>query len=631
MLNIVIPMAGRGSRFQEAGYDLPKPLIPVHGVPMIQVVINNLRPASEHRFIFLCLEEHITRYQVDQALRAWSPGCEIVPVASVTEGAACTVLLARDLINNDDPLMIANSDQWVDINVNEYLDVLAQDEADGLILTMWSDHPKCSYIRFGSDGAACELVEKQVVSNEATVGIYNFRRGADFVRAAERMIAKNLRVNNEFYVAPVYNELLAPSYRLAYHNVGCEYDGVYGIGIPEDLARFEQCTVSGKAVRLPAAPPAGAAAERPIPLMPASDSTTPVFSLVVPVFNGEKYLDGCLDSIAAAVTNLSEADRALVEVIVCDNRSTDRSREIADKRVLPCPYRVIGTPEHYENRTRNWHHGLSAGRGEWIMMLHADDLMAPGGVAAILEAARRDASGSAVLISGRHRTFSDEADGGPSGSKPRWPLPALISGDALRARVLPYLCCFVPFTVMRRSAYEKVGGLDARYEMVQDWDLWIRLLALGDLYYYPKDVGLWRTHGYSERWQKLFAKEHLVLSSRVGELVPPLSAQASESALDAQLAKARHWLPDVALELLAADAETAIEARVRARPQPSGTGARRTLKRVSRQVGVELYWLRLVGGLRLLTSGSQPGRRAASMDGKREADASSSSATDSRP
>ncbi len=598
MLNIVIPMAGRGSRFQEAGYDLPKPLIPVHGVPMIQVVINNLRPASEHRFIFLCLEEHIARYQVDQALRAWSPGCEIVPVASVTEGAACTVLLARDLINNDDPLMIANSDQWVDINVNEYLDVLAQDEADGLILTMWSDHPKCSYIRFGTDGAACELVEKQVVSNEATVGIYNFRRGADFVRAAEKMIAKNLRVNNEFYVAPVYNELLGPGYRLAYHNVGREYDGVYGIGIPEDLARFEQYTVSGKAVRLPGVPPV--AAERLISPMPASDLATPVFSLVVPVFNGEKYLDGCLDSIAAAVTNLSAADRDLVEVIVCDNRSTDRSREIADKRTLPCGYQVIGTPEHYENRTRNWHHGLSAARGEWIMMLHADDLMAPGGIAAILEAARRDASASAVMISGRHRTFSDEAGGGPSAPKPRWPLPALISGDALRARVLPYLCCFVPFTVMRRNAYEKIGGLDARYEMVQDWDLWIRLLALGDLYYYPKDVGLWRTHGYSERWQKLFAKEHLVLSSRVGEMVPPLSVQATESALDAQLAKARHWLPDVALELLVDDAEPSAGARVSDRPQPSGAHARQTLRRVERRVSANLYWLRFVGGLQLL-------------------------------
>lgn len=247
MMNIVIPMAGRGSRFQVAGYDLPKPLIPVHGRAMIDVVVNNVRPAEPHRFIFLCLDDHLRDYDLAAKLSALAPGCVVVPVRAVTEGAACTVLLAREYIDNDDSLMIANSDQWVDVGIDGYLRSM-DDGADGLIMTMWADHPKWSYIRLDERGRTIEVVEKEVVSNEATVGIYNFRRGADFVRAADRMIAKDLRVNGEFYVAPVYNQLIAEGQRIAYHNVGKELDGMYGMGIPSDLELFSGLPVSRKAV-----------------------------------------------------------------------------------------------------------------------------------------------------------------------------------------------------------------------------------------------------------------------------------------------------------------------------------------------------------------------------------------------
>ncbi len=247
-LNIVIPMAGRGSRFQEAGFALPKPLIPVHGKPMIQVVINNLRPQGDHRFIFLCLQEHLDKYEMDEILSLLAPNSEIVTVDRVTEGAACTVLLAKNFIDNDNPLMIANSDQWVNININDYLAAQNKNNADGLIMTMWADDPKWSFIRLDERGLPLEVVEKEVVSNEATVGIYNFLRGADYVRAAEAMIAKNLRVNNEFYVAPCYNQLIEEGRKIVYYNVGREYDGMYGLGIPSDLEKFEKNPVSKIAV-----------------------------------------------------------------------------------------------------------------------------------------------------------------------------------------------------------------------------------------------------------------------------------------------------------------------------------------------------------------------------------------------
>lgn len=248
MLNIVMPMAGRGKRFADAGFATPKPLIPIHGVPMTQVVINNLRPREEHRFIFLILREHAEAFGFDLYLRGWAPGCQVLFVDQVTEGAACTVLLARELINNEQPLMIANCDQWVDIDVNDYIAALVRDAADGLIMTMWADDPKWSYVGFDTSGRIVEVVEKKVVSNEATVGIYNYRRGADFVWAAERMIARNLRVNNEFYVAPAYNELIAAGRKLTIYNVGREYAGMHGLGIPEDLRRFAEHPNSNKAV-----------------------------------------------------------------------------------------------------------------------------------------------------------------------------------------------------------------------------------------------------------------------------------------------------------------------------------------------------------------------------------------------
>lgn len=237
MLNIVLPIAGRGSRFAEAGYDRPKPLIPVNGVPMIELVVANVRPGEPHLITFLALEEHLRSGMGDELQRI-APGCRIVPVRGVTDGAACTVLLAREAIDTEDPLMLANSDQWVDIDINAYLAAMYAPHVDGLIMTMYADDPKWSFVSVDEQGFATRVVEKEVISTEATVGIYNFRRGADFVRAADAMIAKNLRVKNEFYVAPVYNELIAAGRRIKIFNVGREGKGMHGLGIPSDLERF---------------------------------------------------------------------------------------------------------------------------------------------------------------------------------------------------------------------------------------------------------------------------------------------------------------------------------------------------------------------------------------------------------
>ena len=162
MINIVIPMAGYGSRFANAGFDVPKPLIPVHQVPMVRLVIENVTPDEPHRFIFICQGKHRDQYELETKLREWAPGCEIIFIKEVTAGAACTVLLAEEFIDDDCELMIVNSDQWVDVDINEYLSRQRKYFLDGLIMTMHASDPKWSYVGFNEAGKVSSVVEKKV-------------------------------------------------------------------------------------------------------------------------------------------------------------------------------------------------------------------------------------------------------------------------------------------------------------------------------------------------------------------------------------------------------------------------------------------------------------------------------------
>lgn len=230
-------MAGHGSRFSKAGYRDPKPLISVGGKPMIELVIDNLTPQCEHRFFFICQSHHLQNYPLRSLLEARSPGCVIIEIKEVTEGAACTVLLAKDWIQNSNPLMIANCDQFIAYDINRYLSHM-KSNLDGLIMTMHDSDKKWSYIELNGNNEIVRVVEKEVVSNEATVGIYNYQHGLDFVEAAQKMIDKNIRVNNEFYVAPVYNEMIAIGKKIGFCNIGFPGNGMYGLGTPEDLNLF---------------------------------------------------------------------------------------------------------------------------------------------------------------------------------------------------------------------------------------------------------------------------------------------------------------------------------------------------------------------------------------------------------
>ncbi len=163
-----------------------------------------------------------------------APGCKIVITDALTEGACCSTLLAADYIDNEAPLLVANSDQFIEWESGAFFHAMNAPHIDGGVLTFENSHPKWSYIRLDDQNNITEIKEKEVISNQATVGIYYWARGSDYVHYAKQMIAKNHRVNNEFYVAPVYNEAIAEGLKFKAYAV----DKMWGLGTPEDLQHF---------------------------------------------------------------------------------------------------------------------------------------------------------------------------------------------------------------------------------------------------------------------------------------------------------------------------------------------------------------------------------------------------------
>lgn len=237
-MKVLIPMAGAGSRFSKAGYTFPKPLIEVKGKPMIQVIVENLNIDAQH--IFIVQKSHYEKYHLKTLLNLISPGCEIVQVEGLTEGAACTTLLAKEYIDGDYPLLIANSDQFVEWDSNEFMYSMGSDSIDGGILSFRSTHPKWSFAKLDENGYVERVAEKEPISDIATVGIYYWSKGSDYVKYVEKMIKKNIRVNGEFYVAPVYNEAIQEGKKIKTFDV----KSMWGIGTPEDLNFFLENSIS---------------------------------------------------------------------------------------------------------------------------------------------------------------------------------------------------------------------------------------------------------------------------------------------------------------------------------------------------------------------------------------------------
>jgi HAD superfamily hydrolase (TIGR01509 family) len=231
-MNVLIPMAGAGSRFSAAGYTFPKPLIDVNGKPMIQMVVENLN--IDANFVFVVQKEHREKYNLDTLLNLIAPNCKVVEVDGLTDGAACTALLAKEYIDSDAPLFFANSDQFVEWDSNEFFYKMNETDADGGIVTFKATHPKWSFAKIDDNGIVTEVAEKNPISDLATVGFYYWKHGSDFVKYAEQMITNNVRVNGEFYVCPVFNQAIDGGKVIRTFDV----PKMWGTGTPEDLKYY---------------------------------------------------------------------------------------------------------------------------------------------------------------------------------------------------------------------------------------------------------------------------------------------------------------------------------------------------------------------------------------------------------
>ncbi len=237
MINIVIPMAGEGSRFAAAGYTTPKPFIDVNGKTMVEQVLDNLA-CPDARFILIARKKHMDDQAslVDRIRSRYN--ARFIPVERLTQGTACTVLFARKEINNDTPLIIANSDQLVDLSMADFIEDSRKRGLDGSILTFVDRNrdPKWSFARLNRHNHVVEVKEKTAISDIATVGIYLFTRGHYFVDAAIDMIIEDERVNNEFYTCPTYNYIIREGKKIGVFHIDPEQ--MHGLGTPDDLNAY---------------------------------------------------------------------------------------------------------------------------------------------------------------------------------------------------------------------------------------------------------------------------------------------------------------------------------------------------------------------------------------------------------
>ena len=229
-MNIVIPMAGKGIRFHSAGYSVPKPLIPIQDKPMIQQAVDSVGQKGNYIFIIQ------NNPKIKDTLKSIYPTSNVIPIDYITEGPASTCLLAKEYINNDQPLLIINCDQIMWWNAEAFSVFSNTCHYDGLIVTYTESTPKNSYAKLNRRGHVVRIVEKEVISNVSLNGIHFWKKGSDFVISAEMMMIKNERYNNEFYVGPTYNYLIEQNKKIGIYHIPNEQH--HAVGTPEDLLKY---------------------------------------------------------------------------------------------------------------------------------------------------------------------------------------------------------------------------------------------------------------------------------------------------------------------------------------------------------------------------------------------------------
>jgi len=235
-MNILIPMAGRGLRFSSVGYDLPKPLIKIGQYTMLEHAIETLDIEGNYIFIVRKYDSPIHNKEVESILRKIKPGCKILTIDYVTEGPACSALLAADYINNDQELVIANCDQIMWWSGERFINYVRNNNFDGAVVTYTTNTPKNSYAKVNLKGDVIQIAEKKVISNIGLNGIHYWKKGLDFIDSTKEMMESNDRVNNEYYIAPTYNYMIKDRKKIGFYHIPNEQHNA--VGVPHDLKMF---------------------------------------------------------------------------------------------------------------------------------------------------------------------------------------------------------------------------------------------------------------------------------------------------------------------------------------------------------------------------------------------------------
>lgn len=240
MRNIVVPMVGKSSFYDDKQFQFPKPLIEVAGRPMIDRVVEHLGTLSApRRFIFVINESDAQQYHLDNVLRLLTDESSIIiRQRGETGGAVCTILLAIEFIQNDEPLIIANSDSVIDFDLNQVVDYFESQGADAGTVCFESVHPQWSYVSLDDSGVVNQAAEKCPISKNAIAGFYYFKRGKDFVEAAMNCIEKDVSVNGRYFTSLTFNELILAGKKVVMHKIS--NDRYFSFYAPEKIKIFEK-------------------------------------------------------------------------------------------------------------------------------------------------------------------------------------------------------------------------------------------------------------------------------------------------------------------------------------------------------------------------------------------------------
>jgi dTDP-glucose pyrophosphorylase len=235
-MKVIVPMAGRGSRFKNVGEMTPKPLIPVLGKPMLYWALKSIDGIEYSQLVFIALKEHEVNFGLKTLLHElYGNNVTLILIDEVTEGQLCTVLAAEEHLNSSEDILITSSDTFVKSKIGEHISRKADDCA-GLISVADLPGNRWSFAKVDDTGRVVEVAEKRRISNYASTGLYYFANGYDFLTEAKRIIENKEKTQGEYYVIPVYQKFIERGLKVEISLA----DEVYDMGTPASLKQSIQ-------------------------------------------------------------------------------------------------------------------------------------------------------------------------------------------------------------------------------------------------------------------------------------------------------------------------------------------------------------------------------------------------------